>query len=78
MHREYILDCRRTKRRSQRAQGLQSRLRMGQELSSPIDDSIPTQTLEDRSVDSVAKYIKEGHAKKIVIMVSFSIFLDMS
>ena len=44
---------------------------MGQEQSSPIDDSTPPQTLEKRSVDSIAKYIKEGRAKNIVVMVSF-------
>lgn len=43
---------------------------MGQEQSSPINDSTPTQTLKERSVDSVAKYIQEGQAKKIVVMVS--------
>ena len=42
---------------------------MGQEQSSPVDESTPPQTLKDRSVESVAKYIKDEHAKKIVVMV---------
>lgn len=44
---------------------------MGQEQSSPIDDSTPPQTLKERSVESLASYIKEGHAQKVVVMVSF-------
>lgn len=46
---------------------------MGQEQSSPIDDRTPPQTLKERSVDSVAKYIKEGRAKKIVVMTGAGI-----
>ena len=45
---------------------------MGQEQSSPIDDSRPSRTLRERSVDAVAQYIKDGRAKKIVVMVSLS------
>jgi len=43
---------------------------MGQEQSCPVDESTPPQTLVDRSIDSVAKHIKGGGAKKIVVMVS--------
>ena len=43
---------------------------MGQDSSSPIDESTPPQMLRDRSIESVAQYIKEGRAKKIVVMVS--------
>lgn len=43
---------------------------MGQEQSSPVDDSTSSQTLKERSVDAVAQYIKDGRAKKIVVMVS--------
>ena len=45
---------------------------MGQEQSSPVDDSTPSRTLRERSVDAVAQYIKDGGAKKIVVMVSLS------
>ena len=43
---------------------------MGQEQSFPVDDSTPSRTLRERSVDAVAQYIKDGRAKKIVVMVS--------
>lgn len=42
---------------------------MGQESSSPIDDSIPPKRLKSRNLDAIAEYIKNGHAKKIVVMV---------
>lgn len=42
---------------------------MGQEESKPIDESTPPRTLEKRDVASVAKYINEGRAKRIVVMV---------
>lgn len=42
---------------------------MGQEQSSPVDENIPSQTLKDRSIDSVAQHIKDGSAKNIVVMV---------
>ncbi len=43
---------------------------MGQEQSSLIDEATPPQTLKDRSIESVAKYVKDGKAKQIVVMVS--------
>ena len=46
---------------------------MGQETSSPIDEHTPPQTLEKRDVASVAKYIKDGRAKRIVVMVGPSV-----
>ncbi|KAL6714651.1 Sir2 histone deacetylase Hst2 [Lecanora helva] len=46
---------------------------MGQEQSCPIDEATPPQTLSERSVEAVAKYIKEGRAKKIVVMVGAGI-----
>lgn len=49
--------------------------RMGQEQSSPIDDSTPSVTLENRSLDALAKYIKDGRAKRIVTMVRIPIGL---
>jgi NAD-dependent histone deacetylase SIR2 len=43
---------------------------MGQDQSAPsIDENKPTQSLKDRSIDAVAKYIRDGRAKKIVVMV---------
>ena len=43
---------------------------MGQEASTPVDESTPPETLESRTVDSVAKFIKDGRAKNTVVMVS--------
>lgn len=43
---------------------------MGQDQSAPlVDDDTPTQTLKDRSIESVAEYIKSGRARRIVVMV---------
>ncbi|KAI4111982.1 MAG: hypothetical protein LQ345_006627 [Seirophora villosa] len=41
---------------------------MGQEVSTPISDSTPSRTLSARTVEAVASYIKEGRARKIVVM----------
>ncbi|MCJ1263222.1 Sir2 histone deacetylase Hst2 [Lobaria immixta] len=41
---------------------------MGQESSTPIDENTPPHTLKQRNLDAVATYIKDGHAKKIVVM----------
>ena len=43
---------------------------MGQEVSSPIDENTPPRTLEARSLDALANYVKLGRAKNIVVMVS--------
>lgn len=45
---------------------------MGQDISTPVDENVPAQVLDDRSLESVAKYILNGQAKKIVIMVRSS------
>lgn len=43
---------------------------MGQEQSAPdVDEKTPPRTLKDRTVGSVADFIKDGRAKKIVVMV---------
>ena len=42
---------------------------MGQEVSTPVDAGTPTQTLDARTVEAVASYIKAGRAQKIVVMV---------
>lgn len=46
---------------------------MGQEESKPVDESTPPQTLEKRDLASVAKYIKNGQAKRIVVMTGAGI-----
>ncbi len=51
--------------------------KMGQESSSPVDESVPPQTLQSRTVDGVAKYIKDGRAKRIVVMVSSCHYLKV-
>lgn len=43
---------------------------MGQDASKLVDENTPPETLESRTVDSVAKFIKDGRAGKIVVMVS--------
>ncbi|KAL8689056.1 MAG: hypothetical protein Q9218_005181 [Villophora microphyllina] len=46
---------------------------MGQESSTPMDESTPPQTLSARTLDAVASYIREGRAKKIVLMTGAGI-----
>lgn len=41
---------------------------MGQEQSSLLDDSTPPEVLTERSLPAVAKLIKDGNARKIVVM----------
>ena len=43
---------------------------MGQESSTLVDENTPTQTLKDRSLGSIAKLIKDGRIRKIVVMAS--------
>jgi hypothetical protein len=47
--------------------------RMGNENSTIISDDEPTKTLERRDLASVAKLIKEGRAKRIVVMTGAGI-----
>ena len=42
---------------------------MGNESSVPVGDEVPPQTLESRTIDGVAKYIKEKKVRRIVVMV---------
>lgn len=42
---------------------------MGQDSSTPIDESTPPDTLQSRTLDGIAKYINDGKAKRIVVMV---------
>lgn len=43
---------------------------MGQEESRVVDADTSTQTLEARTIEAIAKYIRDGAAQKIVVMVS--------
>lgn len=43
---------------------------MGNEASTPIDDSVSPTTLKSRTLESVANYIREKDARKIVVLVS--------
>ncbi|KAH7037274.1 DHS-like NAD/FAD-binding domain-containing protein, partial [Microdochium trichocladiopsis] len=46
---------------------------MGQDNSSLVDDDIPPETLSDRTLAAVAKYIKDGKAQNIVAMTGAGI-----
>lgn len=46
---------------------------MGQDSSTPIDESVPPERLSSRTLDGVAEYIKSGRAKKVVIMAGAGI-----
>jgi len=51
---------------------------MGQESSLPmVDESTPTQTLESRTLESVAKSLKEGRFIRIVVMVSMQRLVEL-
>ena len=45
---------------------------MGQEESRHIDPNAPPKTLQRRDIASVAKHIRDGRAKRVVVMVEFS------
>jgi hypothetical protein len=45
--------------------------KMGQEESRIVDENTPPETLESRTIEAVAKHIKDGRAKRIVVMVSY-------
>jgi NAD+-dependent protein deacetylase SIR2 len=47
--------------------------RMGNEESTPIDESIPSETLTSRTLEALADYIIAGKAKKIVVMTGAGI-----
>jgi len=46
---------------------------MGNENSRLIDDSVPPQTLRERSLSAVADLIKDGQVKRIVVMTGAGI-----
>jgi NAD+-dependent protein deacetylase SIR2 len=43
---------------------------MGNESSTPVDESVPPTSLYARNIDAVAKYIQDRDCKRIVVMVS--------
>ncbi|KAK5714488.1 Sir2 histone deacetylase Hst2 [Elasticomyces elasticus] len=47
--------------------------KMGNEESTPIDESTPTQTLRARTLDGLAEYLKSGKASRIVVMTGAGI-----
>ena len=52
--------------------------KMGQESSLPmVDESTPTQTLESRTLESVAKLLKEGRFRRVVVMVSMQRLVEL-
>ena len=44
---------------------------MGQDESRVVDPTAPPQTLEARTLEALAQYVKDGRAQKIVVMVSW-------
>lgn len=46
---------------------------MGQEESSPIDESVPPTVLTSRNLDGLAEYIRAGKARSITVMVGAGI-----
>lgn len=46
---------------------------MGNESSVPIEEDVPSQTLESRTLEGVAKYVKEKKPRRIVVMVGQNI-----
>ena len=51
---------------------------MGNESSTPVDESVLPNTLYARNIDAVAKYMKDRDVKRIVVMVSHSSYLGSS
>ena len=45
---------------------------MGNESSTLIDDATPPSVLEARTLEALAKYIKEKDVRRIVVMVRLS------
>jgi NAD-dependent histone deacetylase SIR2 len=52
-----------------KGKGKGRRSKMGNEESRVVDADTPPQTLKARTVEALAQYIKDGRAKKIVVMV---------
>jgi hypothetical protein len=43
---------------------------MGNESSTPVDESTPPTTLYARNIDAVAKYVQDRQVRRVVVMVS--------
>lgn len=43
---------------------------MGNESSTPVDESVPPTTLSARTIEGVAKYIQDRDVKRIAVMAS--------
>jgi len=46
---------------------------MGNESSTPVDEDVPPATLESRTIEAVAQYIKEKDVRRIVVMTGAGI-----
>ena len=75
-HNVATIGRRRRQRHQKSATGRRDCGRMGNESSVPVDDDVPPQSLESRTLNSVAKYIKENQPRRIVVMVSTLQFCD--
>jgi NAD-dependent histone deacetylase SIR2 len=55
-----------------KGRGKGRRSKMGNEESRVVDPDTPPQTLNARTVEALAQYIKDGRAKQIVVMVRYT------
>ncbi|KAL9111200.1 MAG: hypothetical protein Q9227_004277 [Pyrenula ochraceoflavens] len=46
---------------------------MGNESSTPVDESVPPQSLDSRTLEAVARYVKSRNVRNIVVMVGAGI-----
>ncbi|KAF2244938.1 NAD-dependent deacetylase sirtuin-2 [Trematosphaeria pertusa] len=56
-----------------KGKGRSRRDKMGQDESHMVDEDTPPETLESRTVEAVAKFIKDGRAQRIVVMTGAGI-----
>lgn len=56
-------------RRDDKGKGKGRRSKMGNEESSIVGEDTPPLTLTSRTLEALARYIRDGHAKQIVVMV---------
>jgi NAD-dependent histone deacetylase SIR2 len=57
--------------KGRKGKGKGRRRKMGNEESRVVDADTPPRTLKARTIEALAQYIKDGRAKKIVVMVGF-------
>ncbi|KAH7081488.1 DHS-like NAD/FAD-binding domain-containing protein [Paraphoma chrysanthemicola] len=60
-------------RRDDKGRGKGRRSKMGNEESSIVGEDTPPQTLTSRTLEALARYIRDGHAKQIVVMTGAGI-----